>query len=91
MKEARRKNDRPPEYLLNKLGTRLSSHDYLNLESHHHQKFVVLIITFFCYYFFSAAKIVHCVGINKLFLAFFTKNFILFTFCIKIGPFFSKV
>ena len=45
MKEACRKNDRPPEYLLYKLiGTRLSSHDLLNLEYCHHQKFAVLII-----------------------------------------------
>ena len=36
MKEARRKNDRPPEYLFYKhIGMRLSSHDLLNLELRH--------------------------------------------------------
>ena len=50
MKEACRKNDRPPEYLLYKLiGTRLSSHDLLNLELRHHQLFAILIIPNFLF------------------------------------------
>ena len=50
MKKARRKNDRPPEYLLYKLiGTRLSSHDLLNLELRHHQLFAILIIPNFLF------------------------------------------
>ena len=44
-KEARRKNDRPLGIFYCKLiGTRLSSHDLLNLELRHHQLFAILII-----------------------------------------------
>ena len=83
--EARRKNDRPPEYLFYKLiGTRLSSHDLLNLEYCHHQKFAVLIMSFIGYINFSGAKVVRFAGTAKFLFAFFQKKL---SICKKTGPF----